>query len=571
MNGRWPKLFAVALRRVEQMPANLDNLRHGQDLPIRWLHPSLRSEEGSPALVRPSPPTRSTRVELARTTSTCRTQDLDWFPVGDELNQPWIFGTQIGGGGFARVVEATDGGGVVHAAKFVKKQPGASREMLLAELDGVRNVVPVVDSGEVGDEYVLVMPLAETSLRDHIDQAGPLSQADALAVLIDVAIALTDLDGVVVHRDIKPENVLRLNGAWCLADFGISRYADAATESGETRKHFMSGPYAAPEQWLAKHATPATDVYAFGVLAFELFEQHLPFDGMTWEDLREAHLHSDSPSMTVGPALAALVQECMFKAPEARPTAANLLARLRKAQERAADSRWSRLASANHAVVQRRAAADAETAREQTEFERRQDLFAAATASWWRISDQFHEIVNEYLSAATVVVRHDKHWSIELNDAMLGLSYPAFQTPFRPEISFDIVATSTLSLLTPKRTEGDQQWIGRSHSLYFADAFVEGEYAWFETAFMDIPMMNRTGFRDQEPFAMNDLGENALHHALGSVMGTRQIAWGMTRIDAGDCDDFLQRWFDWFASAAEGTLQRPNRMPEKDVPRNWRR
>lgn len=410
--------------------------------------------------------------------------------MGDELNQPWVFGTQIGGGGFARVVKATDEGGVVHAAKFVKKQPGASREMLLAELDGVRNVVPVVDSGEVGDEYVLVMPLAETSLRDHIEQAGPLSQADALAVLIDVAIALTDLDGVVVHRDIKPENVLRLNGAWCLADFGISRYADAATESGETRKHFMSGPYAAPEQWLAKHTTSATDVYAFGVLAFELLEQHLPFDGMTWEDLREAHLHSDPPAMTVGPVLAALVQECMFKAPEARPTAANLLARLSKAQERAADSRWSRLASANHAVVQRRAAADAETAREQTEFERRQGLFAASTASWSRISDQFHEIVNEYLSAATVVVRHDKHWSIELNDAMLGLSYPAFQTLCRPEISFDIVATSTLSLLTPKRTEGGQQWIGRSHSLYFADAFAEGEYAWFETAFMDMPKLS---------------------------------------------------------------------------------
>lgn len=487
------------------------------------------------------------------------------------MSQQWIFGTQIGGGGFARVVEATDEGGVVHAAKFVKKQPGASREMLLAELGGVRNVVPVVDSGEVGDEYVLVMPLAETSLRDHIEQAAPLAESDALAVLIDVATALADLDGVVVHRDIKPENVLCLNGVWCLADFGISRYADAVTEAGETRKHFMSGPYAAPEQWLAKHATPATDVYAFGVMAFELLEGHLPFGGMTWEDFREAHLHSDPPAMMVGPALAALVQECMFKAPEARPTAANLLARLSKAQERAADSRWSRLASANHAVVQRRAAADAETAREQTELERREGLFNAATVSWSRISDQFREIVDEYLSAATVVVRRDKHWSIDLNDAKLGLSYPAIQTPRRPEISFDIVATSTLSLLTPKRTEGGQQWIGRSHSLYFADAFAEGEYAWFETAFMDMPMMSRTGFRDQEPFAMNDLGEIALHHALGSVMGTRQIAWEMTRIDPGDCDDFLQRWFDWFASAAEGTLQRPNRMPENDVPRNWRR
>ncbi len=500
----------------------------------------------------------------------CRTYKLDFPTVVAKLKQEWTFGAKIGGGSFARVVKATDENGTVHAAKFVKKQPGASREMLLAELTGVRNIVPVVDSGEINDEYVLVMPMAETSLRDYMEQNDPLPQPQALQVLLDVATALADLEGKVVHRDLKPENVLLLDGTWCLADFGISRYAEAATEAGETRKHFMTLPYAAPEQWLAEHATPATDIYAFGVMAFELLEGSRPFEG-TREQLRDSHLHSDPPNMTVGPVLAALVQECLFKAQQARPPAANLLAKLSKVRERAADSRWERLASANQAEVQRRSVVDAESAREQTEYERRLRLLAAAIASWSRISEQFHEIIQDYLSAATLDVRHDKHWSVGLNDATFGLSYPSFQSEPGWDLPFDVVATATLSLLTPARTSADQQWMGRSHSLYFADALVEGEYAWFETAFMDMPMMNRTGFRDQEPFAISDLADVGLHHALGGVVGTRQIAWEFTRVDPGECDDFLQRWLDWFASSAEGTMYRPSQLPEHPVPRTWRR
>lgn len=490
--------------------------------------------------------------------------------VTDGLKHRWVFGSAIGKGGFARVVQAVDENGKAHAAKFVAKQPGASRELLLAELSGARNVIPVVDSGETDDEYVLIMPMAETSLREHIEKNGPLPVAEALKVLIDIATALADLDGKVIHRDLKPENVLSLDGTWCLADFGISRYADAITEADETRKHFLTAPYAAPEQWLSEHATRATDVYSFGIMAFELLEGARPFNG-TREQLRDAHLHSDPPAMSVGPVLAALVQECLFKAQEARPAPANLLAKLNKAEARAADPRWSRLASANHAEVQRQAAADAQSAREQTEFERRRKLFDAATTSWSRISEQFHEIIREHLSAAALHVRSDKHWSVNLNEASFGLSYPQFQGSRVPEMPFDVVATATLSVLTSERTSRTRQWIGRSHSLFFSDAFIEGEYGWVETAFMDMPLVKSAGSRDLEPFAMVDLQEHALHHALGNVLGVRQVAWEFTPIDSGDCDDFLQRWLDWFASASEHRLWRPHQMPEHPIARNWRR
>ena len=124
-----------------------------------------------------------------------------------------------------------------------------------------------VNYGEMDDAWVLVMPRADRSLRDELTGAGGRVSLDGtVAVLRDVAAALADMDGRVVHCDLKPENILLLHGACCLADFGISRYAEASTAS-DTRKFAMSPPYAAPERWRAERATIATDVYALGVIA----------------------------------------------------------------------------------------------------------------------------------------------------------------------------------------------------------------------------------------------------------------------------------------------------------------
>jgi len=142
---------------------------------------------------------------------------------------------------------------VAAVAKLVPKAPGAQRELLFVDLEGARNVMPVLDSGETDSDYVLVMPRADKSLRSHLGALGELNDADAVSVLRDITAALEDLDGRVVHRDLKPENVLYLNGFWCLADFGISRYAEATTAE-DTRKYSMTGPYAAPEQWRFERA-----------------------------------------------------------------------------------------------------------------------------------------------------------------------------------------------------------------------------------------------------------------------------------------------------------------------------
>jgi eukaryotic-like serine/threonine-protein kinase len=246
-----------------------------------------------------------------------------------------MLGEQIGRGGFGQVYVATGvTDGSVAVVKLVPKEPGAERELLFIDLSGVRNVVPIIDSGETTDHYVLVMPRAEKSLRRHLEDAGGrLDVAAAVAVLTDIATALADLDGRVVHRDLKPENVLFLGDRWCLADFGISRYAEATT-APDTQKYALSPPYAAPERWRNERATIATDVYALGVMAYEMLAGSRPFSGPNRHDFRDQHLHHDPASLECVPTvLAALVEECLYKAPETRPRPSNIAARLGRAVE----------------------------------------------------------------------------------------------------------------------------------------------------------------------------------------------------------------------------------------------
>lgn len=165
-----------------------------------------------------------------------------------QLAQRWRIGRRIGSGGFGRVFEAEGQDGEKAALKLIPKEPGADRELLFEDLAGVRNVVPIIDSGEWKEHWVLVMPRASQSLRSHLAERGVLTAEEAIAVLTDMTTALAALHGRVVHRDIKPENVLLIEGHWCLADFGIARYAEASTAL-DTRKYAWTGAYNAPERW----------------------------------------------------------------------------------------------------------------------------------------------------------------------------------------------------------------------------------------------------------------------------------------------------------------------------------
>jgi serine/threonine protein kinase len=479
-----------------------------------------------------------------------------------KLEQDWIIGARIGSGGFGQVFAAKNQEGLRAVVKLVPKSPGAERELLFVNLLGVRGIVPIIDSGEHDGHWALVMPRADESLRGHLLEAGgTLGLADATSILIDIASALLELDGKVVHRDLKPENVLFLDGAWRLSDFGISRYAEATT-APDTQKYAMSAPYAAPERWRSERATGATDAYSLGVIAFEMLSGIRPFPGPNFEDYREQHLHAEPPALTAGTfSLKAIVAECLFKAAGARPSPANLLARLKRSQQQRPVG-LAKLSEAHFGEVVRRSESERLASEARSLAERRTDLFRSSSA----LLDGLYGELSEAIAEAAPSVKQGRAGkrsgiTFSLGSAQLEL-IPIAQTPSDPwewePPTFDVIAHAGIILRVPRdRVEFE----GRSHSLWYCDAFEAGRYQWIETAFMITPLSPRT--TTMRPFMADPGIESA--KALWNGMAEYQLAWPIETIDA---NSFIDRWANW--DAAQGRLGAPSTMPERPTPRNWR-
>jgi serine/threonine-protein kinase len=362
----------------------------------------------------------------------------------------------------------------------------------------------------------------------------------------------------VVHRDLKPDNVLFLNGRWCLADFGIARYAEAAT-APDTRKYALTPAYAAPERWRHERATIAADVYSVGVMAFEMLTGELPFPGF---DFRDQHLHQDPPVLAgVGPQLETLVSECLYKAPEARPRPANLAGRLSRAMDPVSPAA-ARLQEANQVAVREAQDHAIQASAQASEEERRAGLYAAGETSLARISGLLRQSIAESASAARFETRKNgKAWVATLNSAQLAFDQITRSQSGLLNAAFDVVAYSFV-LLTVR---GARAWEGRSHSLWFCDAQVEGEFRWFEVAFMLNPFIGRQ--TRVVPYGLEP-GPQA-DEALGPGIGTHQVAFGPKAIDQGNEQWFVDRWMEMFAEAALGRLNHPSHLPERVE--SWRR
>ncbi|MBO0843868.1 MAG: serine/threonine protein kinase [Nocardioides sp.] len=488
------------------------------------------------------------------------------------LSMHWAVGDLLGSGGFGRVYELT-GGNQPAVAKFVPKAPGADRELLFVELEGVRNVVPIIDSGEYEDSWVLVMPRAEKSLRQHLEDHGDvLDLNDAVAVLGDVAMALVDLEGSVVHRDLKPENVLLLDGSWCLADFGISRYTEAST-APDTHKWAMSPPYAAPERWRSERATSAADVYALGVMGFEMLKGHRPFTASTIEEFRELHLHHNPPALDGVPvALATLLVECLFKSPATRPSPENLLARLNRQQAAPGSGGLAALQAANRSQVRRQIEAERDASIAATASEQREQRVAAAKVLYERIADSLRDAIMDAAPAAELAQDRNMGrarklgWVIKLGDARLTFSncstgtasWGDWQSP-----AFTVDAWGELQVRIP-RTYYDYE--GRAHSLWFGDIQQAGQFGWYETSFMLLALSGRRSTVD--PFSLDPGAEAA--KAVGSGMAEYQLAWPLTKLEPDNLNEFIERWAGWFAVAASGQLSHPSSLPERPPHGSWR-
>ena len=161
-----------------------------------------------------------------------------------------------------------------------------------------QNIVAVHDWGSVDGIYYMVMEyVAGRSVRELLNQEGLLAPAQAVDVLEQTLAALQHAHRQgIVHRDIKPENLMvTRDGVVKVADFGLARaFADAQiTEAGTVTGTVQ---YLAPEQLQGEPADPRTDVYALGVVAFELLTGRLPFSGETPMAIAYQHIHERVPN-----------------------------------------------------------------------------------------------------------------------------------------------------------------------------------------------------------------------------------------------------------------------------------
>ncbi|WP_128774453.1 serine/threonine-protein kinase [Actinomyces oricola] len=482
----------------------------------------------------------------------------------------WEVGDKLGAGGYGLVREAWRDGVKRAVAKLVPIEPGAQRELLIGTSTDLPHVVPVLDSGEYDGMYVLIMPRADYSLRQYIAD-NVLSLEEKIAILADVAHGLNEIEQAgLVHRDLKPENVLYTDSAWKLCDFGIARYRDASTDAA-TRKYSFTALYAAPEQWRSERATSATDMYAFGVMAYELLEGHLPFQGQTAEALREQHLHTTPPDMSIEvPRLQVMICECLNKAAEARPTADWVLQQLAHAADAPASPGIQQLQQVSQQFSALRSQALAEDEQRRTLRERRKELFQDACRSFEHLRATVQNTIVDNTPFAEYEERREQTnlgdkitiSSVTLVAARLEFVGPRIVEPERWSGPFEVIACASIEL---DQTSTHNDYPGRSHSLWYCDALHEGRFDWFELAFMDSPLFG--GRQRMEPYAAQP---EQISIAFERVIGTAQLAWPLEQLDRADPQEFVDRWIGWFAEANNSKLFRPSTMPEKPIERNWR-
>ncbi|MFD0592764.1 protein kinase [Catellatospora coxensis] len=192
-------------------------------------------------------------------------------------------------------------------------------------------IVEIYDYGQADGIAYLVMQFVEgESLLSLVRRVGPLEPARAMRLLARAADAIhaAHLQGI-VHRDVKPANLLlRQDGRLALTDFGIARIvaADRLTAAGEI---FGTASYLAPEQVTGGDIGPATDVYALGVVAYEMLTQRRPFAGDTPLAVALQHVNEPPPDLpgSVPEPVRAVVMRALAKDPAERwPSAAALSA-----------------------------------------------------------------------------------------------------------------------------------------------------------------------------------------------------------------------------------------------------
>ncbi len=217
------------------------------------------------------------------------------------------------------------------------------REIQLAARLQHPHIVPLLTAAAAGDLLYYIMPFIEgESLRAKLAREGELPVAEAAKIMREVVDALSYAHrSGVVHRDIKPDNVLLSDGHAVVTDFGVAKAVTASSgKSSLTSLGVALGTpaYMAPEQAAADpHVDHRADIYATGVLAYEMLTGQTPFTAPTAQALLAAHITQvPDPVSTRRPAVPAVLNGLLMRCLEKRPadrwqSAAELLGHLEAA------------------------------------------------------------------------------------------------------------------------------------------------------------------------------------------------------------------------------------------------
>ena len=262
--------------------------------------------------------------------------------VGRALDGRYVVTEKIARGGMATVYLATDTRLDREVAVKVMHPHLADDEQFVARFNrearsaarmSHHNVVAVYDQGRDDDVVYLVMEhVPGTTLRDLLDEAGALTAGQALGVLEPLleALAAAHKAGV-VHRDVKPENVLLTDdGRVKVADFGLARAASSSQSRTTTGLLMGTAAYLSPELVLRGVADARADVYAAGIVLFEMLTGRQPFTGEVPVQVAYQHVHGQVPGPTeidpgVPAELDSLVTWATAQDPDERPVDAREL------------------------------------------------------------------------------------------------------------------------------------------------------------------------------------------------------------------------------------------------------
>lgn len=244
--------------------------------------------------------------------------------IGDVLDRRYRIDELIGEGGMAHVYRVTHTMiGKSLAAKVVRQELRNDEEVVrrfLREAQIVSsikhpNVVDISDYGETpeGGAFCVMELLRGRTLAEAIDQSGAFSAEEALGVALQICHGLHHSHETgVVHRDLKPQNIFICdpkNGkepVVKLIDFGVARAGNRITVAGAV---LGTPEYMSPEQVRGSHIDAGADLYALGIIIFELLTAAVPYRSDDVAVTMQSQLHAPTPKMTVvNPDLASLVE-----------------------------------------------------------------------------------------------------------------------------------------------------------------------------------------------------------------------------------------------------------------------